>query len=80
MSMTFNRERYRAHIAPLNLTREKEDALLDDLWSVAEALFDLPPSAPTYPLQMSVACQAFDALEQAIAVESEHTQTDTEAP
>lgn len=80
MFMTFDRERYRAHIAPLKLTREKEDELLDDLWLVAEALYDLSPSAPTYPLQMSVAHQAFDALKQAIAVESGHTQTETEAP
>ncbi|MBL6432026.1 MAG: hypothetical protein HPM95_16355 [Alphaproteobacteria bacterium] len=37
--MTFDLERYRAHIA-LNLPREQEDELLRDLWSMTEALVD----------------------------------------
>jgi hypothetical protein len=75
--MTFDLERYRAHIAPLNLTTQQEDELLRDLWSITEALVDQSFSSPTYPLQLAVACEAFDALEDAIAVES-RKETKTE--
>ncbi len=68
--MTFDLERYRAHIAPLNLTTQQEDELLRDLWTITETLVDQSLSAPFYPLQLSLAYDAFDALEQAIAVES----------
>lgn len=78
--MTFDLERYRAHIAPLNLTREQEDELLHDLWTMTEALLDQSIASPTYPLQFAIACEAFDALEEAIALESKETTTKEEAP
>lgn len=77
--MTFNLERYRAHVAPLKLNREQEDELLRDLWKITEALVDQSLSSPTYPLQLAIACQAFDALEQAIALESNSLSSEEEA-
>lgn len=76
--MTFDPERYRAHIAPLKLTREQENELLDDLWKITEALVDQSFTSPTYPLQFALAYEAFDAVERALAVESEETATETE--
>lgn len=78
--MTFNLERYRAYVAPLKLTREQEDELLKDLWAITEVLVDQSLSSPVYPLQLMIACDAFDALEQAIAVESKSTQIEEETP
>ena len=72
--MTFDQERYRAYVAPLNLTKQKEDELLCELWKIAEALVDQSLSSPTYPLQLAIACEAFDALEQAIELESNEKQ------
>lgn len=70
--MTFDLERYRAHIAPLKLTTEQEDELLRDLWAITEALVDQSLAAsPTYPQQLAIACNAFDAFEQAVAVQSD---------
>ncbi|PCJ06659.1 MAG: hypothetical protein COB16_13090 [Rhodobacteraceae bacterium] len=68
--MTFDLERYREHLAPLNLTTEQEDELLHDLWTITEALVDETITSPTYPLKLAIACKAFDSLEEAIAVES----------
>lgn len=76
--MTFDPERYRAHIAPLKLTHEQENELLSDLWKITEVLVDQSILSPTYPLQFAIACQAFDAVEQAIAVESEEANTTRE--
>lgn len=70
LSMTFDLERYRAHIAPLNLPRDQEDELLRDLWAMSEALFDLTITAPTYPLQLAITKEAFDAIEEALALVS----------
>lgn len=65
--MTFDREQYRAHISPLKLTKQQEDDLLTELWNIAETLVDQSFSSPAYPLQLVIACEAFDAVEQAIA-------------
>ncbi|WP_417681658.1 hypothetical protein [Roseibium sp.] len=77
--MTFDLERYRAHIAPLNLPREQEDEMLRDLWAMTEALIDLTIAAPTYPLQLAITKQAFDAIEEALALVSEGTTIKEEA-
>lgn len=70
--MTFDLERYRAHVAPLKLIPEQEDELLRDLWAIMETLVDQSLAAsPTYPQQLDIACNAFDAFEQAVAVQSE---------
>ncbi|EFL89427.1 conserved hypothetical protein [Ahrensia sp. R2A130] len=53
--------RYRAHVAPLNLSREQEDALLRDLWAITQTLLDQSFIAPTYPQQFAIAAQAFRA-------------------
>lgn len=76
--MTFDLERYRAHIAPLNLPKDQEDQLLRDLWAMSEALLDLTITAPTYPLQFALTKQAFDAIEEALALVSEETPRKTE--
>ncbi|MEP4190492.1 MAG: hypothetical protein ABJN51_05400, partial [Sneathiella sp.] len=68
--MTYDREEFRAHIAPLNLPKEQEDKMLDDLWSIAESLVDQSPLSPFYPLQLEMAYQVFDALDQTIELES----------
>lgn len=74
--MTFDLERYRAHVAPLGLSQAQEDELLRDLWAITEALVDQSLAAsPTYPQQLAVACNAFDAFEQAVAVQSEDQHT-----
>ncbi|MEP1932149.1 MAG: hypothetical protein ABJO52_20975 [Nisaea sp.] len=78
--MTFDLERYRKHLAPLNLTAEQEDELMRDLWSITETLVDQSLSSPFYPLQLSVACEAFDALEDTIALESQKQPKTEEAP
>lgn len=77
--MTFDLEQYRAHVAPLKLGRAKEDELLRDLWKITEALVDQSISSPTYPLQLAIACEAFDSLEQAIALESKSISIKEEA-
>ena len=78
--MTFDQERYRPHLAPLKLTTEQEDELLRDLWAITEALVDESLSSPIYPLQLAIACKAFDSLEAAIAVESQNTSNTEESP
>ena len=72
--MTFDLERYRTHIAPLNLPKDQEDELLRDLWAMSEALVDQSFASPTYPLQLAVTKTAFDAIEEALALVS--TETD----
>ncbi len=76
--MTFDPQRYRAHLAPLELSREQEDQLLFDLWKLAEGLVDKELVSPTYPLQFTNVCQAFAAVEEAIAVESNTTPNEKE--
>lgn len=76
--MTFDRDKYRDHIKPLNLPQEQEDQLLDDLWALSEALVDQSLSSPFYPLQLALTCEAFDAVEKAIVLESQHTPTKKE--
>ncbi|MEM6617577.1 MAG: hypothetical protein AAF619_13730 [Pseudomonadota bacterium] len=50
IAMTFDLERYRAHIAPLGLAREREDEALRDLWLITETLVDQALKHPeTYP-------------------------------
>lgn len=74
--MTFDLERYRAHVAPLGLSQAQEDELLRDLWAITEALVDQSlATSPTYPQQLAIACNAFDAFEQAVAVGSEDQHT-----
>lgn len=74
--MTFDLERYRAHVAPLGLSQAQENELLRDLWAITEALVDQSLAAsPTYPQQLAIACNAFDAFEQAVAVGSEDQHT-----
>lgn len=79
-SMTFDRDKYRDHITPLNLPQKQEDQLLDDLWALSEALVDQSLSSPFYPLQLALTCEAFDAVEKAIVLESQHTPTKKEEP
>lgn len=76
--MTFDRDKYRNHVALLNLPQEQEDQLLDDLWALSEALVDQSLSSPFYPLQLALTCEAFDAVEKAIVLESQHTPTKKE--
>ncbi|CAE7394299.1 unnamed protein product, partial [Symbiodinium microadriaticum] len=76
--MTFDLERYRAHIAPLNLDKEQEDELLRDLWGMTEALVDQCFTSPTYPLQLAITKQAFDAIEEALALVSKETEKEEE--
>jgi len=76
--MTFDLERYRAHIAPLNLDKEQEDELLRDLWGMTEALVDQCFTSPTYPLQLAITKQAFDAIEEALALVSKETEKQEE--
>uniref|UniRef100_UPI003BAB55D5 hypothetical protein n=1 Tax=Stappia sp. TaxID=1870903 RepID=UPI003BAB55D5 len=76
--MTFDLERYRAHIAPLNLDKAQEDELLRDLWCMTEALLDQCFTAPTYPLQLAITKQAFDAIEEALALVSKETEKEEE--
>ncbi|WP_093804439.1 hypothetical protein [Stappia sp. ES.058] len=45
-----------------------------DLWAITETLVDQSLSLPFYPLQLSVACEVFDALEQEIAAEATKAQ------
>lgn len=71
--MTFDLERYRVHIAPLNLPKEQEDELLRDLWAMSEALVDQSFTSPTYPLQLAITMTAFDAIEEALALVSKET-------
>lgn len=78
--MTFNRDQYRDHIAPLKLPREQEDKLLDDLWALSEALVDQSLTSPFYPLQLALTSQAFDAVERAIVLESKLTPEKKEKP
>ena len=78
--MTFDLKRYRAHVAPLKLTREQEDDLLRDLWSITETLVDQSLCSPTYPQQLAIACAAFDAFNKAVAIGSDKTTTEEEAP
>jgi hypothetical protein len=76
--MTFNRDQYRKHIAPLKLSPEQEDQLLDELWALSEALVDQSLASPFYPLQLALTYEAFDAVERAIVLESQHTPTNKE--
>jgi hypothetical protein len=64
-------DEYRAYIAPLGLSREQEDELLRDLWAITETLVDQCFTCPTYPQQFAIATNAFRALDDAVAVESE---------
>lgn len=80
LSMTFDRDKYRKHIAPLNLLPEQEDQLLDDLWALSEALVDQSLTSPFYPLQLAITCEAFDAVERAIVLESQNTPKKKEEP
>ena len=73
--MTFDLDRYRAHIAPLNLPKEQEDELLRDLWAMSEALVDQSFASPTYPLQLAITKSAFDAIEEALVLVSSDTTT-----
>jgi len=68
MFMTFDPERYRADLAPLNLPKDKEDELLADLWKVIEILFDHLDDPNFYPLHLAVAENVVDSLDEAIAV------------
>lgn len=77
--MTFDRERYRGHLAPLKLSQDQEDDLLDDLWSISETLVDQSLCSPTYPLHLAIADSAFRALDEAIAVHSQSEAEDEEA-
>lgn len=77
MFMTFDPERYRADLAPLNLPKDKEDELLTDLWKVIEVLFDHLDDPDFYPLHLSVAQNVVDSLEEAIELAlEEKPQTD----
>ncbi|WP_395173302.1 hypothetical protein [Roseibium alexandrii] len=78
ISMTFDLERYRADIAPLNLPKEQEDELLRDLWAMSEALVDQSFISPTYPLQLALTRSAFDAIEEALALVSKEPQNKEE--
>ena len=71
--MTYDRERYRKHLAPLKLPIERENSILDELWPLAEHLARVSREAatnPLYPLQFALVAEAFDAVERAIALES----------
>lgn len=76
--MTYDRERYRKHLAPLNLPKDNEDQLLDQLWAFANDLARQSCTLPTYPLQFALAAETFEAIEQAIALASSNTETQTE--
>ena len=79
--MTFDLERYRAYVAPLGFTREQEDELLRDLWAITETLVDQSLTSSTYPQQLAIACNAFDAFEQAVAVNLDNQpQTEGQKP
>ncbi|MGD1888371.1 MAG: hypothetical protein ACFB01_14855 [Cohaesibacteraceae bacterium] len=70
--MTFDLERYRSHVAPLGLSQAQEDELLRDLWAITETLVDQALTSPAnYPQHLAIACSAFDAFEQAVALGSE---------
>lgn len=71
----FDAEKYRAHLAPLELTHEQENALLHELWTIAETLVDQSFSSAIYPHQFTVAASAFNAVNDAVAVESKDHQT-----
>ena len=71
--MTFDLEQYRKHLAPLKLPKEQENAILDELWPLAEHLARASREAasnPLYPLQFALVAETFDAVERAIALES----------
>ncbi|MEO0797535.1 MAG: hypothetical protein AAFX93_20490 [Verrucomicrobiota bacterium] len=68
--MNFDLERYRADLAPLNLSRDKEDQLIQDLWQIVQVLYDNLGDPNFYPLHLAIANEAFDALAKAIEVQS----------
>lgn len=68
--MPFDKEKYRAHLTPLNLSKDKEDQMLDDLWRMSEALVDMSITSPLYPLQFALTKSVFDSVEETIALES----------
>ncbi|TLP43440.1 hypothetical protein FDK21_17980 [Cohaesibacter sp. CAU 1516] len=76
--MTYDRERYRKHLAPLKLTKKAEDTILDELWILTENLARQSRTAPLYPLQFALVAEAFDAVERAIALESKENTTTRE--
>jgi len=68
--MTFDPERYRADLKPLNLPREQEDQLIADLWQITQVLYDSLDDPHFYPLHLAIANEAFDAVAKAIEVQS----------
>ena len=74
--MTYDRESYRKHLAPLKLPKDQENIILDELWTLTDNLARQARTAPLYPLQFALVSETFDAIERAIALESkENTKT-----
>ena len=74
----FDPEKYRTHLAPLGLSREQEDALMHELWTITETLVDQSLLSPTYPYQFAIAAGAFHAVEEAITLKSQKTHKQKE--
>lgn len=80
----FDIEKYRAHLAPLELPKAQEDELLFELWKIAETLVDQSFSDPFYPHQFTAAANAFNAVNEAVAVKldkqpnNQHQTTNTQ--
>lgn len=68
--MTYDRESYRKHLAPLKLPKDQENIILDELWTLTDNLARQARTAPLYPLQFALVSETFDAIERAIALES----------
>lgn len=76
--MTYDRERYRKHLAPLKLPEEQENILLDELWTLTDNLARQARTAPLYPLQFALVAETYDAIERAIELESKENATERE--
>ncbi len=70
----FDTEKYRAHLAPLELPKAQEDELLFELWKIAETLVDQSFSDPFYPHQAIVAANAFNAVNEAVGIKLDDQQ------